>query len=165
MKTSPVILIMAAGTSGQIGLNQGIPWHLPEDLKHFKDLTQGHTIIMGRKTFESIGRPLPSRDNIVVSRRLSYLPGASIAASLSEALEKSRPGKKVFIIGGTSLWQEALPLSDSAIISLVDYQGPSDCALPTSFFNEIRDRFRLHQLKQKTGFTITEWVNPLSQYA
>lgn len=159
MMNPPVSLVLACGKSGQIGINNTLPWSLPEDLRHFKELTLGHAVIQGRKTFESIGKPLPGRQNIVISSQLHYLPGVTIARSLAEALEKVEQGRKAYVIGGVGVWMEALPIADSVIISEVEYDGEADVCLPPEFGVLLNAHYRLHHIKQKTGFTLSEWLS------
>lgn len=157
-----VSLVLATGNNGQVGLADALPWNIPDELRHFRELTLNHTVIMGRKTFESIGLPLPKRHNIVISKRLGYLPGAKVADSLDAALEMAEPSRMVFIIGGPGLWLEGLAFADKAYISLIDYDGPADASIDPVFFSEVRERFRLDEVLAKPGFTITKWVNPAS---
>lgn len=106
-------LIVAVGENGVIGANGKLPWHLPADLKHFKTLTLGKPVIMGRKTFESIGKPLPQRQNIVVSRRSDYVaPGARVVPDLDSALWAAADVDEAMVIGGEALYRAALPLAD-----------------------------------------------------
>lgn len=105
-----VSLVLAQAENGVIGAGGGLPWHLPADLRHFKALTSGHTIIMGRKTYESIGRPLPNRRSIVVTRDPGYsADGIHVTHSLEEALALAGDDDEVFVIGGAELFREALP--------------------------------------------------------
>jgi dihydrofolate reductase len=105
-----IALIAAVARNGIIGVGNSLPWHLPEDLRHFRVLTDGHAVIMGRKTWESIGRALPNRQNIVVSRQAGLrLDGASVAHSLDEALSLATRPDPVFVIGGEALYRSALP--------------------------------------------------------
>src|SRR5437763_4010463 len=107
-----IYLVAAVAANGVIGRDGRLPWHLPEDLKHFKRLTLGHPIIMGRRTWESLGRPLPGRDNIVVTRTAGYeASGAAVASSLEAALALCTGGSVVFVIGGQQLFAESLPLA------------------------------------------------------
>ena len=102
-------LIVARGKNGGIGLKRKMPWHLPEDLKHFKETTMGCPVLMGRKTWESIGRALPGRTNVVLTRDSSYLAlGAHVATTLEEALACVQDAPKVFIIGGARLYRTVL---------------------------------------------------------
>ncbi|MEK6642523.1 MAG: dihydrofolate reductase [Planctomycetota bacterium] len=123
MKT---ILIVAMTREGLIGKGGHLPWHEPEDLKHFKRTTTGHAILMGRKTFESIGRALPDRRNIVVSRTKGYAAmGVEVVQSLDAALElcRSRNEAKAFVIGGAELFRAALPIVDEMIMTWVEREG------------------------------------------
>ena len=119
-------LIVARAANGTIGLNGDMPWHLPEDLRHFKTVTMGHPVIMGRVTHESIGRPLPGRTNIVVSRREGWkAEGCLTARSLEEALSLLEPGTHAFVIGGAQIYAQALPLADRFYLTRVfrAYEG------------------------------------------
>lgn len=109
-------LIVAYAKNRTIGRDNSLPWKLPGDLAHFKRTTLGCPIIMGRKTWESLGRPLPGRKNIVITRDASHHhPGAEFVSSLAAAIELTRDAENVFIIGGAQIYQEALPLADSVI--------------------------------------------------
>jgi dihydrofolate reductase len=112
--------------NGVIGKDGRLPWRVAEDLKRFKALTMGHPIVMGRKTWESIGRPLPGRICVVVTRRRDYAaPGAVVAHSLDEALERCAPHAEVFVIGGAEIYREALPIAQRIYLTeiLADYEG------------------------------------------
>lgn len=132
-------LIVAASENNVIGKDNRLPWHLPDDLKRFKALTKGHPVIMGRKTFESIGHPLPDRRNIVVSRQLEVAPaGCQLAHSLTEAIDiaKARQFDEVeaptemFVIGGALLFDEAIDLADRLYLTRVHAQIDGDVLLP-----------------------------------
>jgi dihydrofolate reductase len=111
---SRVFLIAAVAQNGVIGAYGKLPWQLPEDLKHFKALTLGHPVIMGRRTWETLKGPLPGRENIVVTRIPGYeATGASVAASLEGALALCTGEPVVFVIGGAKLYAAALPLADA----------------------------------------------------
>lgn len=119
-------LIVAMATNRTIGLNNKMPWHLSADLKKFKKITMGHPIIMGRKTFESIGRPLPGRDNIIISRNPDYLqPGCSVFNDLDSALQSCAEQDEVFVIGGATLYEVTLARADRLYITeiLQDFSG------------------------------------------
>jgi len=121
-----VYLVAAIAANGVIGARGTMPWHLPEDLRHFKSLTLGHPVIMGRRTWESIGRPLPGRENIVVSRSAGFeAPGASVASSLEAALALCAGEPMVFVIGGAELYRAALPLAHRLALTEIqrDYEG------------------------------------------
>lgn len=127
-----VHLIWAQARNGVIGSDQGIPWHLPEDLAHFRRLTRGSAVIMGRLTWDSLPesvRPLPGRTNIVLTRDPSWSrPGAATAASLDEALALA--GDSVFIIGGGEIYRQAVPLASRAYITVVDTAPDGDTTAP-----------------------------------
>ncbi len=124
--------IIAALTEDRvIGIDNALPWRIPEDLKNFKRLTSGNTVVMGRKTFESIGKPLPDRNNIVISRSLNSVEGAVVCSSFEEALEKAKSfNVDVFIIGGASIYELALPLADKMFLSFVKGQYEGDTFFP-----------------------------------
>jgi dihydrofolate reductase len=125
-----VTIIAAMARNLAIGLNGDMPWHLPGELKHFKETTMGKPIVMGRKTWESIGRALPGRQNIVVTGNRSFqAPDCEVAGSLDEAL-RIASGEEVMIIGGGQLYQQALPFSDRMILTLVDCEPEADTWFP-----------------------------------
>lgn len=114
-----------------IGRDNALPWHLPADLAHFKRVTMGHPIVMGRRTFESIGKALPGRMNIVLSRDPSYVaPGCSVVRSLDEAWKAAGDAGEVSIIGGSSLFAEALPIADVIHLTEVEADVPGDTYFP-----------------------------------
>lgn len=121
-----ISLIVAASRNGVIGANNKLPWHLPADLKRFKQLTMNHPILMGRKTFESIGKPLPGRTNIVITRQKSFkCCGTTVAHSLEEALLICENEKETFVIGGAEIFKRALPLADRIYFTRIekDFEG------------------------------------------
>ena len=122
-----IAIICAMARNRVIGHHNEIPWHLPEDMKHFKETTMGHAIVMGRKTFESIGRPLPGRKNIVVTRDPQFqAEGVETCSDLQKAIETHR-ADGVFIIGGSQIYEQTLPLCDTLHLTLIDrdYEGDS----------------------------------------
>jgi dihydrofolate reductase len=121
-----IYLIAALASNGVIGIEGKLPWHLPEDLKHFKTLTLGHPIIMGRRTWESLGKALPGRENIVVTRTPGYdAPGAAVASSLGAALALCTGEPVAFVIGGHQLFVECLPVAAGLILTEIfrAYEG------------------------------------------
>ena len=121
-----IYLIAAVAANGVIGRRGRLPWHLPEDLKHFKRLTLGHPLIMGRRTWESLGGLLPGREHIVVTRTPGYdAPGAAVASSLAAALALCAGEPVVFVIGGREIFAEALPLAARVVMTEIhrDYEG------------------------------------------
>ena len=128
---SKLSIIVAMSSNRAIGVNNTLPWHLSEDLKHFKSLTTGHTIIMGRKTYESIGRPLPNRRNIVVSRNLNtFYDGVEIVHSLEDAFSISSNDEEVFIIGGSNIYEQSLNLVEYLYITEIAKAFEGDAFFP-----------------------------------
>ena len=124
-------IIVAADLDNGIGINNTLPWRLPEDLAHFKRLTTGHAIIMGRKTFDSIGRPLPNRRNIVVSRNAEWQhAGAEAVTSLDEARKLVSGEAEAFIIGGAQIYQQALAIVDQVVLTRVGGRFQCDAHFP-----------------------------------
>ncbi len=135
MRSPEKYIIVAMTRDRVIGMDNQMPWHLPEDLKLFKKLTAGNTVIMGRKTYESIGKPLPNRSNIVVSRSQMDIPGVVVCPSMAQALNKAEEyGQKIFFIGGAEIYRQALPLADCLYISWLKQDYPGDTKFPE--FNE-----------------------------
>ena len=127
-----VSIIAAVADNGVIGRDGGLPWHLPADLKHFKKLTAGHHMVMGRRTWDSIGRrPLPGRPTIVVSRDPAFVAeGARVARSVDEALEMAAGADEVFIAGGQAIYQEALAVADRVYLTRVHARFDGDALFP-----------------------------------
>lgn len=127
-----ISLIVAHDNNRVIGLNNEMPWHLPGDLAYFKEKTMGKPIIMGRNTFESIGRPLPGRRNIIITRNKAYeAAGAEIVHSLEEALELTKDAEEQMVIGGEQIFKEALPLADRLYITKIDHSFEGDTFFPS----------------------------------
>ena len=125
-----VYVIAAMSENRVIGRGGGLPWHLPDDMKHFQQLTTGHTVIMGRKTFESMDGPLPDRRNIVITRQSDYAPsGAEVAHSLDEALRLAGDGD-CFVSGGEEIYQLALPVADRLYLTVVHAEVDGDVRFP-----------------------------------
>jgi dihydrofolate reductase len=126
-----ISIIVAMANNRIIGANNRIPWHLPDDLKMFKRLTMGHHIVMGRKTYESIGRLLPGRTTVIVTRQRDYaVTGAIIAHSLHDAINAAARDDEIFVIGGAELFREALPIAHRIHLSLVDAEPVGDTLMP-----------------------------------
>ncbi|MFD0942846.1 dihydrofolate reductase [Savagea faecisuis] len=128
-----IALVVAHAHDYVIGKNNAMPWHLPNDLQHFKRVTLGHPIVMGRKTFESIGRALPGRLNIVISRNASYeVPeGVVLVDSLEAGIARAqRESDTVMIIGGAQIYKEALPLADRLYVTKIDASFEGDARFP-----------------------------------
>jgi dihydrofolate reductase len=138
---SKIILIAAVARNGTIGRGNALLVRLPEDLKRFKRLTLGHPVIMGRKTYESIGRPLPGRRNIVITRNAAWqADGIETAHSLAEALARTAEAPQVFVIGGGEIYAQALPRADVLELTELDREFEGDTffpAWPRERFDEI----------------------------
>lgn len=130
-------LIVAVSRNGVIGLNNQLPWHLPEDLKYFKSVTMGKPIVMGRKTYDSIGRPLPGRTNIVITRDASWsAPGVEVAQTLETALElgatacDAAGAEEIMVIGGEQIYRMTLDAADRLYLTQVDADVEGDAFFP-----------------------------------
>jgi dihydrofolate reductase len=133
-------IIVAKANNNVIGKDNALPWRLPEDLAFFKRTTTGHPVVMGRKTFESIGRPLPNRRNIVVTRNPAWMAaGVEAAASLALALDLCAGQPEVFVIGGAQLYVEALARADRLIVTEIqrDYEGDAFFPVIPKVFCEV----------------------------
>jgi len=115
-----------------IGINNTLPWRCPEDLKHFKSLTMGHHMIMGRKTFDSIGKPLPGRTTVVVTRNPKLkIDGCIVANSLNEAIAACAGDNEIFVVGGAELYAQALPLANKLYITEIQREVTGDAHFPS----------------------------------
>ncbi len=149
---SNLSLITARARNGVIGIENRLPWHLPEDLKYFKATTLGCPVVMGRKTFESIGRPLPGRRNMIITRNADWsAEGVESFPSIEAALNACAKEREVFIIGGAELYQQALPYTQKAYVTEIDADFDGDAyfpALPSSEWTEISRQSHLNPRDQ-----------------
>jgi len=131
-------LIVAMSINRVIGRSQKLPWHLPEDLRRFKQITSGHPVVMGRKTFESIGKPLPGRTNIVVSRDKNLtLPGTKVVHSIHDALSPyDGTQEEVFILGGGEIFEQTLDRADKLYLTLIEEEVEGDTTFPAMNLNQ-----------------------------
>lgn len=154
-----ISMIVAVGKKREIGLDNKLLWHISGDLKIFKKVTMGHHLIMGRKTFESIGRPLPGRETIILSRDNNYSQaGCTTICNLEEAIElaKNKGDDEVMIVGGASIYEQSIDLIDKLYITEVDYDGEADAFFPEFKkykWNKISEVSR--GLDEKSGYN---WV-------
>lgn len=147
-----VALIAAVARNGVIGSGNEMPWHLPEDFAYFKRTTMGHPIIMGRKTFDSIGRVLPGRRTIVITRQTGWRhPDVERAHSFTEALALAGPATEVFVCGGGQVYAEAMPWASRLLITEVDQMPVGDVTFPKIEYDGWRETSR----QQHPGFA---WV-------
>jgi dihydrofolate reductase len=135
----PLCLVLAVAKNGVIGKDGQVPWHVPEDLKHFRLSTTGHAVIMGRKTWDEVGKPLPNRRNLVVSRKVDLrLDGAEVVPSLDEAIALARiTDAEPRVIGGAEIYRQALPLATRVLLTEIQLEPEGD-----TFFTLDRSGFR-----------------------
>ncbi|RPH43199.1 MAG: dihydrofolate reductase [Burkholderiales bacterium] len=125
-------LVVARARDGVIGRDNALPWHLPEDLQHFKATTMGHPILMGRRTFESIGRPLPGRRTVVLTRDAGWArDGCERAGSLDEAIALCAGAPEAFVVGGAQVYREAMARADRLIVTDIDLDVDGDARFPS----------------------------------
>ena len=130
MQKKVISLIAAMGKNREIGLEGRMPWHLPAELQHFKQATMDKAIVMGRKTWQAIGRPLPGRQNIIITRNPEFqASGADVCTSLAAAIEVSNSGE-IMVIGGGQLYELALPLAQRMVLTMIDIQPDADTWFP-----------------------------------
>jgi dihydrofolate reductase len=126
-----ISLIVAMGLNRVIGRNNQLVWHLPADLRHFKKTTIGKPVIMGRKTYESVGKSLPGRTTVVVTRRADFVaPGCLVARSLEQALEAASSEPEILIAGGGDIYRQAIPLCDRMYITIIEQEFEGDTFFP-----------------------------------
>lgn len=125
-----ISIIVAIAKNYAIGKNNRLLWHMPNDLKHFKQVTSGRTIIMGRKTYESVGRPLPNRRNIVLTRQVIQIPGCEVVQSIDEALSLCAHEDEVFIGGGAEIYKQAMDKTDRIYLTIIRQDFEADTFFP-----------------------------------
>lgn len=159
---SKISIIAAMSKNRVIGTKNKLPWNIPDELKRFRQITQGHPIIMGRKTHESIGRVLHNRPNIIITRDENYkVDGAIIVHSLEEALEESqnfhgRDKNEFFVIGGGEIYRQALPLADKLYLTIIDKEYEGDTFFPDySEFKKVVKK-EVRQTKDGVSYTLFE---------
>ena len=146
---SRLSIIVAMARNRTIGVNNTLPWRCPEDLKHFKTLTMGHHMIMGRKTFDSIGKPLPGRTTVVVTRNNDLaIEGCVIAHSLQEAILNCIGDEEIFIVGGAELYRQAISLADTLYVTEIQHDVEGDAHFPEFDRSEWRETSREVRLQE-----------------
>jgi len=124
-------IIVAADRNNVIGKDNALIWHLPNDLRFFKEKTTGHAIVMGRRTFDSVGKPLPNRRNIIITRNTDFkVDGCEVVTSLEAALALLNPQDENFIVGGEEIYRQALPLADRVYLTRIDHEFEGDRHFP-----------------------------------
>ena len=157
-----ITIIAAIGKNNELGKGNQLLWHLPEDLKYFKKMTLEHPIIMGRKTYESIGKPLPNRTNIVVSRKENWFEeGILIVPSIKEAIKHAKKiNEQIFIIGGGNIYEQTIDLADCLKITQVDFQTKADAFFPKIDENIWQKTNEIHHPKDEKhayDFSFQTW--------
>jgi dihydrofolate reductase len=157
-----ISIISAIGKNNELGKKNELLWKFPADMKHFKEITSGHPVIMGRKTFESIGRPLPNRRNIVITRDKNYLRhGVDVVYSLEEALKLFETNEEVFIIGGAEIYKQAMEFADKLYITNIEAEDKNaDAFFPEIIpivFGEISREEHLPDEKNPLSYSFVEY--------
>ena len=161
MKQTSIIIIAVLSQNRVIGKDGKLPWDIPEDMQRFRQLTAGHPVIMGRKTYESIGKPLKNRTNIVITRDTSYkASGCTIVGSLEEALEQAKKVEhtEIFIIGGGEIYRQALPICDKLYLTVVHESIDGDAFFPdySEFNTVVEERESSDENHTYTFFELTQ---------
>ena len=125
-----ISVIVAVAENGTIGDKNALLWHITEDMKHFRSRTTGHPVVMGRKTYESLGRPLPNRTNVVITRQELTIEGCEVVHSLEEAMALFSEEEEVFIIGGAQIYAEAMRVADRFYLTVVEHPYEGDARFP-----------------------------------
>jgi dihydrofolate reductase len=148
-----ITIIVAKSNNGIIGKDGDLPWRLPEDLKRFKRLTTGNIVVMGRKTYDSIGRPLPNRKNIVISRNMSLkIEGVDVEHDLVDVLKRNQE-ENVYVIGGGQIYVEALPFSEKLEVTEVDVELVGDTSFPEIDSSQWKEIFREKRVDPESNLT------------
>lgn len=164
LKNSEITLIVAAGENDAIGKDNQLIWHLSDDLKRFKELTNGHHIIMGRKTFESFSKPLPNRTHIVISRQTNYqVPsGVIVVNNLEDAFDAAKSDKQPYVIGGGEIYKQAMPFADKIELTRVHESFENvDTFFPkidTSVWKEVHKTFHAKDEKHQHAFSFITYI-------
>jgi dihydrofolate reductase len=159
-----ISLIAAMDKNRLIGVKNGLPWHLPADFKFFKEITMGKPVVMGRKTFESIGKPLPGRKNIIVSRSGFSADGITVTDGIDAALKEVANAEEVMILGGASFYEQMIGRADRMYLTHVNTEREGDAWFPEFSLNEwdiVSERKHLSDEKNKYDFQIIEYRRKL----
>lgn len=167
MNRQKISIIVAMAQNRTIGINNTLPWRCPEDLKHFKSLTMGHHMIMGRKTYDSIGKPLPGRTTVVVTRNPELeIDGCIVTRSLEEAIAACSGDKEVFIVGGAELYAQAMPLVDTLYVTEIQQDVDGDAHFPAfrqSEWHEVAREPRIQESPQPLQYHFVTFQRTLSR--
>ncbi|HVV56186.1 MAG TPA: dihydrofolate reductase [Mucilaginibacter sp.] len=148
-----ISIIVAVGENNAIGKNNQLLWHMPADLKHFKDITKGHSIIMGRKTYDSVGKPLPHRRNIVVTHQNITIPGCDVVKSIDEGIALCDGESEVFIGGGAEIYRQAMGKTDRIYLTIIHHNFYADTFFPQIDYQNWKETTRAdHQPDEKNPY-------------
>ncbi|QQL50697.1 dihydrofolate reductase [Mucilaginibacter ginkgonis] len=146
-------VVVATAPDNAIGKYNALLWRMPADLKHFKDITSGHAVIMGRKTFDSIGKPLPNRRNIIITRQAMQIPGCEVTHNIDEAIDLCRNEAEVFVIGGAEIYRQSLPMVSRVYLTLVHHSFDADTFFPELDKNDWKEISRVdHPSDEKNPY-------------
>jgi dihydrofolate reductase len=160
---SELIIIAAAGTNNALGINNDLPWHLPDDFKRFKSMTSGHKIIMGRKTLESFPKALPKREHIVITREKGYEPkfGCTVVHSLEAAIMLTKEDARSFIIGGGEIYQQAMEVANKIELTRIHESFEADTFFPDinlTHWKLINEEYHPKDERHQYDFTYLTYV-------
>jgi dihydrofolate reductase len=148
-----VSIVVAIAENYAIGKNNQLLWHMPADLKHFKNITSGHTVIMGRKTYDSVGKPLPNRRNIIVTRQDITIEGCEVVKSIEDALALCANEDEVFIVGGAEIYKLAMSKTDCIYLTIIHHSFDADTLFPEIDYMEWKETAREdHQPDERNKF-------------
>jgi dihydrofolate reductase len=149
-----VTIVVAIAENYAIGKNNQLLWHMPADLKHFKQITSGHTVIMGRRTYDSVGKPLPNRRNIIITRQDISIPGCEVVKSVDEALELCAGEEEVFIVGGAEIYKLAMDQTDRIYLTIIHHSFDADTVFPEIDYMQWKETAREdHQPDEKHKYS------------
>ena len=148
-------IIVAIGKNRVIGKSGKLPWHIPEDLKRFKRLTTGHTVLMGRKTWESLGKPLVNRRNVVITS--NPIPGIECYATIDAALRALQDQERVFVIGGARVYSELFSKADELYLTFVEQTVEGDAYFP-AHEEELQHKFRVVSREKQEGYEFVDYI-------
>ena len=137
-----VTIVVAIAENNAIGKNNHLLWYLPADLKHFKNITTGHTVIMGRKTYDSVGKPLPNRRNIIITRQDITIEGCEVVKSIEDALALCSTEEEVFIVGGAEIYRQSMHLTNRIDLTIVHQSFDADSFFPEINYDEWKETER-----------------------
>ena len=148
-----ITIVVAISSNYAIGKNNQLLWHLPNDLKHFKDITAGGTVIMGRKTYDSVGRPLPKRRNIIITRQTIEIAGCEVVNSLDAAIALCEDEAEIFIVGGAEIYRQAMHICNRIYLTIVHHSFDADTFFPEIDYKDWKETTREdHETDEKHAF-------------